>query len=111
MADINWEKSGIPSTEPGADLVNQTGQSTGATVKEVQMFETDLGPGPQGNMMGSSVHAGANAAIDGAYNFAGPDAVVQTRPEMEAIEAVEGFGQADVGSKIVASVPSTADTT
>lgn len=105
MTNINWKKTGIPTDKMNnsmsQDLTQQTGQSTGATIKEIGSFETNLGPGPQGNMMGSSVDSGANSAIDSAYRFAGPDAVVQTRPKMEAIEAVEGFGEADVGSKII----------
>ena len=83
MADINWDKTGIPSTTVSGEL--ETGQSTGATINEQQAFVADLGPGPH------------EAVVDAAYNFAGPDAVVQTREKLEAIEAVEGFGEPDKG--------------
>jgi hypothetical protein len=89
---IDWSKTGIPTTTKSK--VNQGG------------FQTDLGPGPQGNMMGSSVHSSANSAIDAAYKSAGPDAVVQTRPKFEPIEAVEGFGTPDK-EKYVGALGST----
>lgn len=88
MTNVNWDKTGIPSTTVDGDIM--TGQGTGSTINEIQSFVGDLGPGPQ------------TAAVDGAYAFAGPDAVVQKKNTFEPIEAVEGFGQQDVGQKIVA---------
>jgi hypothetical protein len=58
--------------------------------------ETSFGPGPEGQMFGPQSPIAA-AAIDEVYNYAGPNAVVMERNEFQPIEAIEGFGEPDMG--------------
>jgi hypothetical protein len=94
---INWHNSGIPTGAEQADLVegiSKPGTEVGSdpACGHGGNAETEFGAGPQGNMFGPQSPQAAGA-IDSVYNYAGPDATVQTKTDFQPIEAVEGFGE------------------
>jgi len=96
---INWNNTGIPTNAEAVDPTNLIdGQNdAGVRMESAQQSDisyyptTDLGPGPQGNMFGESVHQNASNTIAESEKFI--TASVLERNHFQPIEAVEGFGE------------------
>jgi hypothetical protein len=97
----------VINSDKSADLIGgkSEGQAIGSDLHIQTVPTTDFGPGPQGNMFGSSVHAAANNVIDAAMAFGGPDAVVETRTLEGLSDASEGREKL-VEGKVIAGVQS-----
>ena len=94
---INWHNTGIPTDSSNIDLVEgllESGAEYGTDVDTNlgPTSETNLGLGPQGNLFGTSA-PDAQDAIDSSLKYNFNDSVVMERPELQAVEAVEGFGE------------------
>jgi hypothetical protein len=113
---IDWHNTGIP-TNPGV-----TDDTYDALIKGVEgdncVMEIgsndenldepipglgNIGKGPQGNMFGSSA-PDALGVISESESSCGPETYVQKHDDFQPIEDVEGFGEPDPGSTIIAPI-------